>query len=317
MPPRNPSWENRIGRRLTLRDLHILSVVVECGSMAKGAKTLGMSQPAVSEAVTNLEGALKVRLLDRSQRGIEPTIYARALLERGHVVFDELQQGVRHIEFLADPTVGEIRLGCPESMMAGLVPAIIDRMSRQCPRVVVHVANAQPGEQEFRALSERRLDIMMGRILRPISNPDVQTEMLCNDELRVVAGSSSPWARRRKVSLMDLESEPWVMFPTDSVISSYLAPAFRAAGCEPPRGTITSFSMHLRMQLLATGRYLTIMHGWTLRHYAVHWPLKPLPIELKLPPAPIAAFTLKNRTISPVVTTFLKHARDISRSLGK
>ena len=46
---RERNWESRIGRRLKLRDLDILSTVAECGSMAKGARQLGMSQPAVSE----------------------------------------------------------------------------------------------------------------------------------------------------------------------------------------------------------------------------------------------------------------------------
>src|SRR5215216_7929122 len=104
------NWENRVGRRVKLRDLHILFAVVRWGSMAKGATHLGMSQPAVSEAIANLEDALRVRLLDRSPTGIEPTIYARALLKRGHVVFDELKQGMRDIESLADPSAGEVRI---------------------------------------------------------------------------------------------------------------------------------------------------------------------------------------------------------------
>ena len=71
----------------------------------------------VSEAIASLENALRVRLLDRSPRGIEPTIYARALLKRGDVVFDELKQGIRDIEFLADPTAGEVRIGCPRGFI--------------------------------------------------------------------------------------------------------------------------------------------------------------------------------------------------------
>src|ERR1700682_1080983 len=92
-------WESRLGRRLRVRDLHILSTVVKSGSMAKAARQLAMSQPAVSEAIANLEHVLRVRLLDRSTRGIEPTIYADAILKRGHVVFDELRQGIREIAF--------------------------------------------------------------------------------------------------------------------------------------------------------------------------------------------------------------------------
>src|SRR5690348_2931158 len=100
MPRPVMEWESRIGRRVRLRDLHILATVVEAGSMAKGAERLRMSQPSVSEAIANLEAALRVRLLDRGPRGVEATIYADALLRRGRVVFDELVQGVRDIEFL-------------------------------------------------------------------------------------------------------------------------------------------------------------------------------------------------------------------------
>ena len=87
-------WERRIGRRLRLRDLYILSTVVRWGSMAKAAEHLAMSQPAVSESIANLEAALAVRLLDRSPQGVKPTIYADALLKRGDVVFDESHFGI-------------------------------------------------------------------------------------------------------------------------------------------------------------------------------------------------------------------------------
>jgi DNA-binding transcriptional LysR family regulator len=72
--------QDHIGRRFKLRELYILSTVVQWGSMAKAAARLAMSQPAVSEAIASLEATLQVRLLDRGPRGIEPTIYAQALL---------------------------------------------------------------------------------------------------------------------------------------------------------------------------------------------------------------------------------------------
>src|SRR6267142_3710578 len=131
-----PDWESRIGRRLRLRDLHILSAVVQWGSMAKAASHLAMSQPAVSEAIANLEAALGVRLLDRTPRGVEPTLYASALLKRGLVVFDELRQGIKEIEFLADPTVGEVRVGCIESLTAGFMPEVFGQFPRQYSRVL-------------------------------------------------------------------------------------------------------------------------------------------------------------------------------------
>src|SRR2546425_1509672 len=168
MPPVTSDWENRIGRRLRLRDLHILSTVVQWGSMAKAASHLAMSQPAVSEAIANLEAALGVRLLDRTPRGVEATRYASALLKRGLVVFDELRQGIKEIEFLADPTTGEVRIGCPESLAAGFVPEVIDQFSRNYPRVLVHVDVAPLATQEFRELREPTAYPSLGRIPKPV-----------------------------------------------------------------------------------------------------------------------------------------------------
>lgn len=307
------NWETRIGRRLKLRDLHILFTVVHWGSMAKGAAHLGMSQPAVSEAIAALEDTLGVRLLDRNPRGIEPTIYARALLQRGNVVFDELKQGIRDIEFLANPTAGEVRIGAPESLMAGFVPAVIDLLSRRYPNVSVCVVAAQPGEQEFRELRERSVDLLLGRLFIPVSDDDVAVEVLCQDAFRVVTGAGSPWARRRKIALAQLLDEPWVSFPANSVVSSYIEEAFHARGLELPKRRVTSFSMQVRLHLLETGRFLTILHDSVLRFNAKQWSLKVLPIDLLVRPMPIAIFTLKNRTLSPVVQLFIDQAHKVAK----
>src|ERR1700704_5537790 len=91
---RKIDWDVQIGRRLKLRDLHVFLTVVQCGSMAKAALQLGVSQPAVSEVMSDLEHVVRVRLLDRSSRGVEPTIYGHALLERTRAAFDELKEGI-------------------------------------------------------------------------------------------------------------------------------------------------------------------------------------------------------------------------------
>lgn len=103
---------DRIGRRLKLRDLNIFLAVARQRSMSRAATELAISQPAVSRAIADIEYTLGVPLLDRNPHGVEPTLYGRSLMKRGNVVFDELRQSVKEIEFLADPTAGEIRIGC-------------------------------------------------------------------------------------------------------------------------------------------------------------------------------------------------------------
>ena len=117
-------WESRLGRRLRVRDLYVLSTVVKSGGIGKAARQLAMTQPAVSAAIANLEHMLGVRLLDRSPRGIEPTIYAYAMLKRSIAVFDELKQSVKDVESLADPATGELRIGSPEIDHCHGAPAV-------------------------------------------------------------------------------------------------------------------------------------------------------------------------------------------------
>src|SRR5215475_13992522 len=102
-------WTDRIGRRVKLRDLHILLAVVQEGSMSRAADRLAISHPVVSKTIANLEHVLGVRLLDRTAQGTEPTAYGRALLACGTIVFDEMRRGVQQIAFLSDPTVGDLR----------------------------------------------------------------------------------------------------------------------------------------------------------------------------------------------------------------
>src|SRR5262252_9405459 len=119
---------DRIGRRMKLHDLHVLMAVVQAGSMSKAAQILNTTQPAVSRSIADLEDAIGVRLLDRGRHGAEPTEYGRALLDGGTAMFDDLRQAVKNIEFIADPTVGEVRIGATDPLIAGVVPAILEHL---------------------------------------------------------------------------------------------------------------------------------------------------------------------------------------------
>src|SRR6185436_4508263 len=145
----------RIRRRLKLRDLDTLITVARHGSMAKAAVQLSVSQPAVSKAMSEMEHTLGVRLLDRTAQGVEPTLYGRALLKWAQAVFDDVRQAMNEIEFLADPTTGELRVGAAEPLLAGLLPAIIQLIHRKHPMISIQVRPLGAAAQIHRDLRER------------------------------------------------------------------------------------------------------------------------------------------------------------------
>ena len=311
-------WEARIGRRIRLRDLHILLTVVQGGSMAKAAQRLAVSQPAVSKAIADLEHTLGIRLLDRGPRGVHPTLYCTALMRRGLAAFDELRQGVLEIEFMADASVGEVRVGCVESLIVSLLPAVFSRLSKQHPGVVAHVAQmSRPITLEIRELRERNVDLIIGRGILPIPEDDLNAEVLFHEPLIVVAGSESRWARRRKLDLAELVREKWILHPAHEAPGLLVREAFQARGLELPRASVVTLSFHLREMLLMTGEYLTVIPASMMRVFnAKHAIVKALPIDLGIQTRPVALFTLKNRTLSPVVELFMKCVRTAAKSIA-
>ena len=309
-------WEDRIGRRLKLRDLHILLAVVQCGNMSKAARQLSVSNPVVTKAVADLEHTLGVRLLDRTPRGVDLTVYGRALLDRGLVAFDELRQAVKHIEFLANPTAGEVRIACSLATSIGFVVAVIERLSRRFPRIVFNV-QAGPEAEARRALEERTVDLLIGRMFSLIVEDHLNAEILYDDPFVIAAGVRNPWVRRRKIDLAELMNEPWVLPPADSPFGSVIEEAFRAAGLKVPASTVIASAVPMRNALLASGRFLTIVPSSVLR-FSGHEPTaKPLPIELPIARRPIGAMTLKNRTLNPLAQLFIDGARDLAKQLAK
>jgi len=311
-------WETRLGHHVKLRDLHVLSAVVRCKGMAKAAPHLAMSQAAVSEAIANLERALGVRLLDRSPQGVEPTVYANALLKRGRVVFDELRQGIKDIEFLSDPTVGEVRIACAEMPAAGLLPAAIDRISRQYPHIVVRViqltATASASGLEFHELRDRTVDLVLAASYGERAEDDINVEYLLEEPNYVVVGLSNPLASRRKIDLRDLAEQAWI-FPANPVIVKMIMEAFEARGLRPPTERVSAASISLRNYLLATGRFLTVLPSSVLHYNAKQWSVKALPIDLRIKPPSIAIMTLKHRTLSQVVQLFIEQLREAAKPM--
>ncbi len=308
---------DRIARRLKLRDLHIFLAVIEHGNLAKAAERLAVSRPVVSKTISDLERTLGLRLLDRSPRGVEPTLFGRALHKRGIAIFDDLRLGMKELEFLADPRKGELQIGCSEYMAAGLVPAVIDRLSRKHPQMLFRLELGDAASLQQRELPQRKVEFAVARMLAPAAEPEMEAEVLFHERVFIAAGPGSKWAGRRKIALAELVGEPWMLAPPEMAEGSPVVEAFRAQGLQVPQATVMALSLPLRNGLLATGRFLTVVPGSVLRFGAERTLLKALPVELPDWTLPVAIITLKNRTLSPVAQLFIETARAVAKPLAK
>jgi DNA-binding transcriptional LysR family regulator len=301
---------------MKLHDLHVLMAVVKAGSMSKAASLLHTTQPAVSRSITELEHAMGVPLLDRHPRGVEPTEYGRALLDGGTAMFDELRLAVKNIEYLADPTVGEVRVACNPSIATSFLSTVAERISRRYPRVTSRIYVKQ-AELLHGDLIERKVDLLVARRVSALEEERLNFEFLFSEAYVVAAGAQNPLVRRRRIELVELRNEPWALPPPENALGVVAMQAFRVSGVDYPPVSVITAAPDMRISLLASGRFLSIFPDSILKFPTGRPEIKVLPVKVPVTPVPIGIVTLKNRTLGHTARLFIEHARELAKSLAK
>ncbi|MBP8183858.1 MAG: LysR family transcriptional regulator, partial [Rhodoferax sp.] len=141
----SPKSVEAVLRQVTLRELRLLLAVAKAGSILKAADEIGLTQPAASRALADLEKTMGVRLFDRTNRGVEATPQGRILLTRSLSIFDEMRLAVAEINALADATTGEVRVGGTPALCGGLLAHIVAQEITRRPAVRYQVDEMETG----------------------------------------------------------------------------------------------------------------------------------------------------------------------------
>ena len=300
---------------MKLHDLHVLMSVAQAGGMGKAAKLLNTTQSAVSRSISELEHAVGVRLLDRNERGVEPTAFGRALLDGGAAVFDELRKAVEQIDFLTDPTVGKVRAGGSSAIVESLFPIVIARLYRRHPKLCVEVQQFPSGAAMHQNLRERKVDFIVGRTPAGVDN-DLVAESLLPEPIYVVVGQQNRWAARRRVKLAELMDDPWVLTPPEAAPRVIMEEMFRAHGLEVPSPTVVTSSIALMHALVVTGPFITILPNSVVRFRINKPPLAIVHMETKAV-QPLNIVTLKGRSLSPSAQLFVDCLKEVVKPVVK
>jgi DNA-binding transcriptional LysR family regulator len=302
-------WDHRIGRRLRPKDLHTLQTIAELGSMAKASIALGLSQPAISKAIADLERLLGAELLDRSARGVELTEPGRLLVERGRIIFDELRQCVRDIEHFVDPTRGEVRVGTTAPMTVFL-SEVIGHMSPSYPGITYNV-EVNDSRSLLRSLRERELDVIITRWMTSEAD-DLAAELLFEAPLAVLADKRHPLVERRKLALADLMTQTWVLPPRDGFLGRIIAEVFARRGLDCPPALVTTISVYMQLNLVASSRFLAMLPARMARYEANLGWLRTLNVDLSDSADPVASVTIAGRRLPGPAALLQKACREVA-----
>lgn len=298
-------------RRIKLRDLQVFQAAAETGSMAKAAAHMAITQPAVSYAISELEQTIGVPLLERSSQGVTPTVYGRALLQRSAIVFNELRQGISEIASLADPEVGELRVGTTPPMSA-VASAVFNHLVPLYPRMRFELS-VGPTDVLLRQLRQRDVEIVISRLASMAGHDDLSIETLFHDELVVICSKNNSWAKRRNVSLAELAGQPWVFPPATGFLTGIMRGAFEAEGLEFPRATVTTSCTYSLSVLVGNGNFLGIHPRAMLTTPNDHPQLTAVDVRLPTTRGAIGLIALKDRSLSPVAKLFAQSVLPVVR----
>src|SRR5712692_460785 len=288
--------DDKLARRVKLREMRILLAAVRWGSLAKAAENLGFSQPAISKAIAGLEDTFGGALLDRSHSGVQPTARGKILLQRAINIFDELRLAGEELEQVADPTRGTIRVACAHAVSAGFLPRILDSLNREHPAIRYSILEAERA-LVFQALREREADVVLGRPPAEEAGSDLHFDALYEEKLFVVAGLSHPLSNRRRVSPGELARQEWILPIADTAVGLWVESFFRGMEIPVPPAVVSSMSIHVTCSLLDTGRFVSVLPRSLLTFSPMRSSLRVLPVSVPETSAPAGITTVKHRSL--------------------
>ena len=235
---------------LKTRQLTFLVRLDEERSLVRAAAAAGLTQPAASKLLREIESALEVKLFDRHARGMTPTCYGEILVRHARLALSELGLAREEIVALKSGLSGKAALGTVLSPGTSLVPMAVVRMKRQYPGILASVEMG-PSKELVRKLLQGDLDMVVGRVLDCTRADDLVYEPLATDEPHaVIASAQHPLAGRKDLQLEHLIEQPWILPPPGSLVRDKLTDMFVQHGLSRPTNIIETDSLPVITSLL-------------------------------------------------------------------
>jgi LysR family transcriptional regulator, regulator of abg operon len=299
---------------MRLNHIRDFIAVTEAGSMRAAARTLALSQPALTKSIRQLEMELGGVLLARGVRGVRPTELGHAFLARARAITLELSRAREEIDQLRGGRAGRLAIGCAPGPALGLVPAALPRLRRRWRDATIFIIDISATEV-IGALREGRLDVALSVRVGPLAEPgvDCRVEPLYRNASHIIARRGHPLAKAR--SIAELAAAEWVRMG-GSDRTSLLPEAFRSAGLPPPRYRIECSSFFAVAEIVAQSDLLAVVPWQLARRETRSGRVAQLPLRGALPMREICLFSRADVPLTPIAAEFAQILRDAAQRIA-
>ena len=290
--------------RMRMRQVALMLAIGEGGTLRHAADTLGMTQPAATKMIQELESALGQRLFERHGRGQRLTLAGVRVLGYFRGMRGSIESMARELDELRLGSSGRVSIGSIMAPSPTLLNRAILTLKKTYPLLTVDVT-LDTSDKLLDLLREGLLDIAIGRIDEKSQAEYVFTS-LEDETLAVVVGASHPLSKKRRVPFAALLDFPWILQPIGSPMRTVLEQEFRALQVPTPRGMVETASILSTTQLIAESQMVGVLPWSIANTYAKHGLLKILPCAIQHKMGAFGSITRRDRPLSEASRFFIQ-----------
>jgi len=312
MPKLPPDWFIR--SRLKIRQIVLLVYLDQYRSVLRAADAAGMTQPAASKLLRELEEIFGVTLFEREARGVTPTWYGEILIRHARSVLGEISRAQEEIVALKAGTTGQARVGTVLNPGTNLVPMAVAQLKQRYPQLFVSI-DLDYSKPLIEKLLKGDLDIVVGRIMDWRTAAELQTEPLTDERHSVIASAQHPLAGRSNLQLEDLVDQGWILPGPGSLLRDRLLAQFMDRGLPAPTNVVESFSLPVITNLLRVTNMVVPLPKETVRPYCDTGLLTVLIDDLHINIGTFGLVTRRQHPLSPGAQAMLSALREVAAGL--
>ncbi|MCH4564021.1 LysR substrate-binding domain-containing protein [Halomonas sp. EGI 63088] len=296
--------------RLKLRHLQLFQALDEQRNLHRAAEALGMSQPAASKLLGDLEARLGVRLFERHARGLTPNWYGEVLVRHAHSMLFELQHTGNELAALRAGNAGTVTVGTVMAPAVTLLTSAIERVHRDRPGLKVSV-EVGVSKALIPRLLEGELDFAITRVPAGFPMERFVFEEIGEEDICFVCREGHPLTGRSPLTLEDMAAYPWSLQPPGALMRQRVDSLFLHHGVSPPARIVDTPDVLVSLALVDKSDTITATTREVAGLLCAPQRFRILPLQDALSVQPYGLVSLRDQRLSPGAAALMTTLREL------
>lgn len=297
--------------KVTIKQIEGFLAVAEFGNFSRASKRLNTAQPALSQAIKDLEAELGTRLFDRTTRRVELTDAGREFRDSASKAIEELEHAVDSVHQLAERRRGRLRIAAPPLLAAVVLPQAIADFQNRYPGITIQIADIST-EQIVDSVRTGRADCGLGTF--QAGEEGIERVVLTRDNLMLFCGDQNPFKERRAVSWSEMAGQQLITLTRDSGIRLLVEVGFETVQL-PLRPAFEVSHITTALALVEAGLGVSVLPSYaiaTARNHRVSGRLLETPTISR----EVVLIHASGRSVPPAVSAFSSVVRSYAQKLS-